>query len=172
MARSSAQSRSSKCVSKSLCIPLDLSDVDFFITQSIVMRKNNGEMIHHCLTPNSIQNQSDVLLLKIMLHLNFSQNNLMVVTSFNGIPQFLSIFHRVFLLTLSKAFLKSIKFIRKGLFHSIHCSMIDINSESGNLVYAASAFPKSCKSCLFFSLLSIYITYSRENHFAENFARC
>ena len=72
MARPSAKSRSSKCDSRSHCIPLDLSDVDFFITQSIVMMKSIGEMIHPCFTPDSIWNQSDVLLLRIMLHSNFS----------------------------------------------------------------------------------------------------
>ena len=53
MTRSSAKSKSSKCDSKSHCIPLDLSEVDFFITQSIVMRKSIGEMIHPCLTSDS-----------------------------------------------------------------------------------------------------------------------
>lgn len=151
MARSSAKSRSSKCDSKSHCIPLDLSDVDFFITQSIVIRKSIGEMTHHFLTPDSIWNQSDVLLLRIMLHSNFSQNILMVVTSFDGIPQFLSIFYRVILLTLSKAFLKSIKVIRRGLFHSIHCSMIFLRVKIWSMQTLSFLNP-ACSSLNFLSI--------------------
>ena len=44
-----------------------------------------------------------------------------------GIPYDPIIFHKVFLWTLSKAFLKSINLMNNGMFHSILCSMIFFN---------------------------------------------
>ena len=68
-----------------------------------------------------------------------------------GIPYDPIIFHKVFLWTLSKAFLKSIKLMNNGMFHSILCSMIFLKVN----IWSVHPRPFLKPACSSLSLVSI-----------------
>lgn len=128
--RSSAKSRSSKWEKGVHWIPLRVPDVIWRMIQSRVSRNRKGERMHPCRTPDSTGNHSEsVLLLMITLHSKWLQNRLIRVMVFSGIPYDLMMFQRVSLCTLSKAFLKSMKFMYNRTFHSMHCSMMFLRAK-------------------------------------------
>ena len=68
-----------------------------------------------------------------------------------GIPYDPIIFHKVFLWTLSKDFLKSIKLMNNGMFHSILCSMIFLKVN----IWSVHPRPFLKPACSSLSLVSI-----------------
>ena len=124
-ARSSAKSRSSKHENGLHWIPRGRSDVVLRTTQSITTRNKIRERMQPCLTPDLTGNDSVRVYSTVTLHLKCSYNVLnMMATILCGIPYALKIVQRLSRWTLSNAFLKTMKLIYKGTFHSIHCSMM------------------------------------------------
>jgi hypothetical protein len=58
----------SKKKNKGHWMPLGLNDVVFLTTQSMIIRKRMGEIIHLCLTPDFIGNHSGNALSRMILH--------------------------------------------------------------------------------------------------------
>ena len=73
------------------------------------------------------------------------------MTILAGIPYDSRIFHRVSQCTLSNAFLKSMKLINRGVFHSKHCSMIFRNLK----IWSIHPRPFLNPACSCLSLMSI-----------------
>ena len=73
------------------------------------------------------------------------------VTIFEGTPYDLKIFRRVSRYKLSKAFLKSMKLMYKGVFHFRHCSMLFLNVK----IWSIHPLPFLNPACSFRSLVSI-----------------
>ena len=84
----------------------------------------SGDMMHPCLTPDVIRNQSDVDPSCLTVHRNPSYISRIIPMIFLGIPYASMIFHSVIRCILSNAFSKSIKLIYNDDRHSKLCSMM------------------------------------------------
>ena len=101
-----------------------LSFVVSCITQSITIRKIIGKIKQPCLTPVFTSKSSVSFPLWIIWHVALSYSCWMRFTNTDRIPLWCNSFHMTSRSTLSKAFLKSMKFRYKVDCQSKLCSMI------------------------------------------------
>ena len=116
-----------------------------------------GDIIHPCLTPDFAPDESEIEQSRMTLHSKLLQKAFISINILGGIPYDLTIFQGVSLCILSKAFLKSMKLMKSGVFHAMHCSMMFLRVKIWSM-HLLPLLKPACSSLSFSStILSILL---------------